>query len=219
MELYRKRDIYRSGIYLIRNKITDKTYIGRSVNIYKRILHHKFTLRNKTKDANFHLCKAWYKYGEDNFEYVVLEDVEKNNEKLNQRELFWMTKYKSTNRKFGYNLKFKTKGGTLPEETRKRMSDSMIKRVAELNYDTSKHSHTFWKDNPKKLKEMGIKLKLIKRKYRFEQYSRDMIFIKVWDSVEDIILNNKGWKWQNIYSVCNGYKPTYMNFIWRKIKI
>jgi hypothetical protein len=31
-----------------------------------------------------------------------------------------------------------------------------------------------------------------------------------------IIKANPNFKWQNIYSVCNGYKPTYMGFIWKK---
>jgi len=41
----------------------------------------------------------------------------------------------------------------------------------------------------------------------------------MWFSVEEIIKFNPNYKWQNIYAVCNGYKPTMYGYIWCKIKI
>jgi hypothetical protein len=82
----------------------------------------------------------------------------------------------------------------------------------------SENSTRTWSDLDKR-KKMAIKLKIAKRKYLFEQYSRAGELIRIWDSVDDIILQNPTYKWQNIYSVCNGYKPTYMNFIWKKKEI
>lgn len=76
-------------------------------------------------------------------------------------------------------------------------------------------SSLIWKNGDKKNK-MAHKLKFIKRKFVFDQYTRDGVFVKTWNSVEDIILKNPSYKWQNIYSVCNGYKSTYMNFQWVK---
>ena len=35
------------GIYLIKNTITEKIYIGSAVNIQKRFLEHKYALRKK----------------------------------------------------------------------------------------------------------------------------------------------------------------------------
>jgi hypothetical protein len=128
--------------------------------------------------------------------------------------------YNSCDRKYGYNLRRDTKTSCiLSDETKKRMSISAYKRYAEPTYDKMKHSHSYWKNNPEAVKMMGKKVSLATRRYRFEQYTRDMIYIKTWDSVEDIIRNNPDWKWQNIYSVCNGYKKTYQNFVWCKIKI
>jgi hypothetical protein len=115
--------------------------------------------------------------------------------------------YNSCDRKYGYNLRRDTKTSCiLSDETKKRMSISAYKRYAEPTYDKMKHSHSYWKNNPEAVKMMGKKVSLATRRYRFEQYTRDMIYIKTWDSVEDIIRNNPDWKWQNIYSVCNGYK-------------
>ena len=68
-----------------------------------------------------------------------------------------------------------------------------------------------------KIKSMSIAVSNAKKKKNcFDQLSRDGVFIKTWDSVEDILNANPNWKWQNIYSVCNGYKPTYMSFKWVK---
>ena len=48
------------------------------------------------------------------------------------------------------------------------------------------------------------------------QYSKDGEFINKFDSIKSIIEENPSYKWQNIYSVCNGYKKSYMGFIWKK---
>jgi group I intron endonuclease len=79
----------------------------------------------------------------------------------------------------------------------------------------SKKSKLMWKDEDKKQK-MAQAVKIAKRKYIFDQFTRDDVFIKTWGSVDEILLQHPTWKWQNIYSVCNGYKPTYMNFKWKK---
>ena len=74
MKYNRKRDLGRSGIYCIRNINNNKIYIGKSVNIYKRIKAHTTALNTKSKDENRHLINAWHKYGRDKFEYFVIED-------------------------------------------------------------------------------------------------------------------------------------------------
>lgn len=63
-----------SGIYQIRNTSNDSKYIGSAVDIKKRWILHKCQLR-KNKHHNPHLQNAWNKYGEDSFEFVILQDV------------------------------------------------------------------------------------------------------------------------------------------------
>lgn len=89
---------------------------------------------------------------------------------------------------------------------------------AEWKAKSSIKSTLIWKDKAKRMK-MAEKVKLAKRQYMFHQYDLNDNFIKTWDSVEDIIFSNPTWKWQNIYSVCNGYKPTYRGFKWKKEKL
>jgi group I intron endonuclease len=60
------------GIYIIQNLVNGKVYIGSSSNIRRRFSQHKSTLRHNTH-KNRHLQNAWNKYGEENFEFIVIE--------------------------------------------------------------------------------------------------------------------------------------------------
>lgn len=102
----------RSGIYMIINKINGYKYVGKSKNITVRLWQHKSLLKNnqhkyKTGELSL-LQKAWNKYGEDAFEFKVIEfcDVDK----LNEREQYWIEFYKCNHAKYrqGYNT---TDGG------------------------------------------------------------------------------------------------------------
>lgn len=53
-----KNDLNKCGIYCIRNTINQKVYVGKSKNIYQRIIQHTYGLNNKLKDENRHLIAA-----------------------------------------------------------------------------------------------------------------------------------------------------------------
>jgi predicted GIY-YIG superfamily endonuclease len=91
------------GIYKIENLINGKIYIGQSIDIEKRWSVHKAEL-NRNYHCNNHLQNAWNKYGEENFEFVIIEECD--NSQLNEREIYWIDKYGSYIN--GYNL---TSGG------------------------------------------------------------------------------------------------------------
>ena len=94
------------GIYKILNLQTDKVYIGKSVNIEKRVKRH-FTLLKSNKHLNTHLQNSYNLYGEHSFEVSVLEEV-LDESLLNDREKYWIKQYRSDSVEFGYN---KTLGG------------------------------------------------------------------------------------------------------------
>ncbi len=220
MKLNRKRDLKRCGIYAIRNLINNKMYIGKSVNIYERIRTHINLLNKSSLDENIHLIHSWHKYKRENFEYLVLEDVEKSNTKLKEKELYWILYFNTLDRDLGYNLRLDSETNCImSEETKRRMSDSKIKMYSNPDYDKMKHSHNYWKNNPEAKLEMAKKVSLKQQKYKFEQYDLSDNLIKTWNNINEIIEINPNYKWQNIYSVCNGYKPTIYGCIWRKIKI
>lgn len=93
------------GIYIIKNKINNKVYIGQSIDIHKRWLNHKNKLR-KYKHDNIHLQRSWNKYGEENFEFSILELC--NKKLLSKKEREYIKKYKANIDNYGYNL---TDGG------------------------------------------------------------------------------------------------------------
>jgi hypothetical protein len=54
------------GVYCIKNTITNKVYIGSSLNIKSRLKTHIFSLKNN-KHHSLKLQRSYNKYGKDNF--------------------------------------------------------------------------------------------------------------------------------------------------------
>ena len=98
-----------SGIYVIKNIIDDKKYIGSAKNLKKRWYEHKYTLKNNSHD-NSYLQNAWNKYGANNFSFGILEEVEP--QKLIEREQYYIDLFNVCNKSIGYNLAPKA-GNTL----------------------------------------------------------------------------------------------------------
>jgi len=83
-----------SGIYYIKNIITNKYYIGQAVCIGNRWKEHLKTISKKSSHSyNYPLYKAIRKYGIENFEFKVLENC--SIELLNIREAYWISYYNS----------------------------------------------------------------------------------------------------------------------------
>jgi group I intron endonuclease len=53
-------------------------------------------------------------------------------------------------------------------------------------------------------------------KYRIYQYTKEGVLVKIWSKVRDIIKENPTYKKHQIYSVCNGYKPSIYGYVWKK---
>ena len=107
------------GIYKITNKINNKVYIGQSVGVYFRWYHHKWELRNN-RHFNIHLQRAWNKYGEDNFEFDIIELCLP--EELYDKERFYISKYNSM--VLGYNHNEGGIGWRHTDETKRKISEA-----------------------------------------------------------------------------------------------
>jgi group I intron endonuclease len=118
-----------SGIYAIKNIINGKQYVGSTIHFDVRWQEHRSTLINEVH-SNFHLQRAWKKYGESSFEFKILEEINSPTLKiLLDREEWWIDTLNSYIRKYGYNITKKPCGGRLgtkaTEKTIRRMSRSM----------------------------------------------------------------------------------------------
>lgn len=90
------------GIYMIKNKINGKVYIGSAYNILNRWKKHLYSLTNSYQ-SNDILQKSWNKYGQENFEIMVIEELPKDDNILKKREDYWINFY-DTMHPNGYNL-------------------------------------------------------------------------------------------------------------------
>lgn len=116
------------GIYIIRNKVNNKVYIGQSVRIQERLQEHR------TNSSNPHLKRSIHLYGEDNFSFDIL--CECSESELDDKEKEYIAKFNSTDPEKGYNIQ---PGGKLSEavksaEYRVYLSDVAKKRVEAPDY-------------------------------------------------------------------------------------
>lgn len=91
-------------VYLIRNILSNKAYVGKDCSLnHRRWYYHKWAYNKPhVHDYNKTLYRAFRKYGLENFEYSVLENVISSAELL-KRERYWIAYYNSDNPRFGYN--------------------------------------------------------------------------------------------------------------------
>ena len=104
-------------IYKTTNNINGKIYIGKDSN------NNPYYL-----GSGVYLKKSIKKYGRENFTKEIVEHCTLQN--INEREIFWIDFYKSTNPKIGYNKTFGGDGANSFElydnmdELRKKLSDA-----------------------------------------------------------------------------------------------
>jgi len=155
------------SIYKITNTINSKIYIGQSVNPKERFARHKRIAKTKGREFCY-LQASIAKHGEENFTIEIIDQCNGQKE-ANDREIYWIAFYDSTNREKGMNL---TKGGggaagvSPSEETRKKISKSNTgkkaseetkrkKSEAELGSKNHFYGKHHSKETKKKLSELN----------------------------------------------------------------
>lgn len=121
------KDIYRQiGIYRITNKITGMTYIGMtSMNFGDRWDCHRALLRHG-KHENGALQADWNTYGEDNFEFCVVECVD-NAENLCELERRYIAVWRDM------GLCYNIHNGGLDGAKGKHLSAEAKRKIGEKN--------------------------------------------------------------------------------------
>lgn len=118
------------GIYIITNKINNKYYIGKSINIEDRWKYH---IQNKDSQREYDkpLYKAFRKYGIENFTFEILEEVI-NDSELNEREKYWIEYYDCYGSNKGYNATQGGDGGITCENPREKYGKITTEEVIYL---------------------------------------------------------------------------------------
>ena len=121
MSYNKETGLWEGFIYKIINDVNDKVYIGQTITTIKeRWWQHKYSV--KKHSPNDFLHNAMEKYGFEKFNIEIIENVYKNTKKdlkiiLDEKEKFYINKFNSNDRNFGYNI---TPGGQSGERGLKR---------------------------------------------------------------------------------------------------
>lgn len=102
-------------------------YIGKSINIEKRIQRHLQDLR-KNIHCNSHFQRSFNKYGEDEFSWRILEECKE--EDLNDREVYLINHFNTLSD--GYNQNKGGDGGARTFGVNTTHTDETVLKIAEL---------------------------------------------------------------------------------------
>lgn len=146
-------------IYIIRNKINNKVYIGQSVNAEVRYKAH--ISNSKTFSRHSEIDEAMSELGIENFYYEIIERTENYNE----RERYWIKYYNSLIPN-GYNI---LEGGNVkPQHTSIKNEEILLKIIQDIQF-SNKSLKTIAEEN-------NLSLKIISSINRGTSYKRDYIY-------------------------------------------
>lgn len=178
-------------VYIHRNKINDKVYVG----ITGQIPTYRWGADGRGYKTQPLFWRAIEKYGWDNFEHIIVADG-LTKETAGQLEQQLIASFNSTNPLFGYNSSI---GGELyalgfhhTEESKRKISEA-----------GKLHPPTIY------CKEAGNRA----RRKRVYQYSTDGDLIKIWESIAEAARYIGGSP--AIYQCCGGQVKQASGFVWR----
>lgn len=139
------------GIYMIRCKINGKCYVGQSTNIKSRWRSHKYNLKHN-KHSSKEMNKDWNAYGEDNFEFKIIQRCTKD--ELEELEKKYTIEFKAYDGGYNQIIGSYREGYVYTEEQKKKVGESVS---GEKNGFYGKQ-HTEETKNKISKKKKGIKL-------------------------------------------------------------
>lgn len=180
-------------IYKFKNKINGKVYIGQTTKpLRKRVIQHMTNSRPNTKCHKTYFHNALNKYGIQNFDLTIVERC-CSVEELDEREIYWIAYYNSTNKQYGYNI---DSGGSKGKIT-KRLSTEHKQKLLEANLgkhrsestkkQLSNTHKTKWKDPEFRRAHISSIMKIAGiNKKPIYQYSLSGQFIQKWESTQSV---------------------------------
>lgn len=194
-----------------RNKINNKVYIGQTVQDY---------LQDRWKNGKgYKTCYYFYnaiqKYGWDNFEHIVLEQNENwTQEELNNKEKYYIAKYKSNNPEYGYNI---TDGGANISPNALPKAIEWMKQHPEFGKARAEDMLKWQKEHPEEMLEMrrtNVKKATEARKRKVKCIETGEIFESATDAARKIPNTTQS----KICMVCRGQRKTCGGYHWQYIE-
>lgn len=161
----------RSGIYGILCKPTGKVYVGRTNCFYNRAMQYRYEITNRRKrHCNPYLLAALAKYGASEFTMFVLEFCSETRSLT--RETYWMRKLRSTDRRYGYNLRVDSLGGMKahPETIRKIRRNLKAQWKAGIRKEHGAKMKRSWQNNPTRRTLQSEVMRRVLTKYLYQVY-------------------------------------------------
>lgn len=213
----------KADIYLIKNKLNNKLYVGQSIKGYlNRWRIHCFNARHPNKYTQY-IDRALHKYGIDNFELILLDTVDINEKDF--MEQYYIKKYNSLypngyNKTIGgdYNpmndkrVRYKHKLKMNQLEIREKISKSVKKTYTpELKQWFSNHSKNIWNnwsDEQRANCIKGILQRNINNRVKIAALNKDESIFKIFDSASDacIYFGRARTEAGNLLRVCDKYR-------------
>lgn len=203
-------------IYMFTNKINGKKYIGQTINEKCRLIDHK---RSRDKIP---IDFAIKKYGIGSFNYEILNTIIASSkegliQQLNRWEVYYISKYNTTDKKLGYNIKMGGSNSLISEETKRKLSGLMKGRYVGEN--NPNYGHRWSKEQREHLRQikLGKKYSYEVRKKKFKsvtQYDLDGNFVKEFESLTEAALKMNCDK-ALIMRVCQGKAKTAKGYKWK----
>lgn len=148
-----------AGIYMIKNLLNGKMYIGQSWDIFARWRTHK----SAASRIDSYLYSAIRKYGISSFAFSVIHEVDKtySQDMIDDLEISYISIYNSADRTVGYNIKYGGSKGKLPKETKDKIASKARGRKAseecKLKMSRSRKGRKFSDDHKAKIAEASKK--------------------------------------------------------------
>lgn len=109
-------------IYIIKNTVSNKCYVGQTIQPVKERVKQHFKKSAKSCPA---LAAAIRKYGPDNFSVEVIAEAD-SQDKLNELEVHFISEFNSISPN-GYNLEYGGSRGKDSEETKRKRKEAINK--------------------------------------------------------------------------------------------
>lgn len=224
-----------SALYKIINKINNKFYLGSTKKISIRWAEHRRHLRYN-KHTNSRLQAAWNKYGEENFVFVVIKELNDIDPlELLREEQILLDELKPYDDSIGYNISPNAHGGNRGSHFKKAIKQYTLDGMFVKEWESISAAErglnvkrSIWDCvNGRQRSSRGFVWCYADQeptffdaydsdcfKKQLDQYTKEGLFVKRWNSITEAIshYNNK-----EISYAANGYlnRRTASGFIWK----